>query len=165
MNWLLPSQIECAAGQELSFTVSFTAPKVGDYYLLGALYDSDFNYISGTLFGVLLPEGSDYAVNSAEYTSLWELEGDEEKELPCKFNFNWSDVVLGLFLMRMVGEVLSSDKDEQVASLSVALSSPALSTLPITRESTASLVMIVACLGIMLHHALKETEGTGGDYG
>lgn len=156
LSWNLPSPVSYQAGQELELTLNFTAPEAGKYYLLGALYTTTSEYISGTLFGVLLPEGSDYAVNSAEYTSPWELEADEERELLCKFIFDRSDVVLGVFLMKMSGDEPSFEEDEQVASLSVALSSPAPPAPPITWESMISLAMIVAFSGIAMYEGLKE---------
>ncbi len=153
LSWDLVSPKEYVAGSELQCTLSFAAPKVGKYYLLGALYDTALNYISGTLFGALLPEGSDYAVNNMEHASLWELEADEKKDLPCTFTFNRTDVVLGLFLMRMVGDSPSLEDDGQVASLSMELSSP---MPPITFESLIPLVMVVSMCGFMTHEALKN---------
>ena len=149
----LVSPVQYTASQELALTLSFTAPETASYYLVCALYTSDLVYISGTLFGILLPEGSEYAVNSTEYTSLWELEADEEKELPCKFTFDRSDVVLGVFLMKMIGDVPSFEHDEQIGSLSIQLSSPAP---PITLESLIPLVVVVGMCGFMMREALKD---------
>lgn len=151
MNWSLASQAEYSAGQGLTFTVGFTAPSAGKHYLLGALFDASLSYISGTLFGVLLPEGSDYAVNSLEYASLWDLEEGEEKELDCRFTFDRSNVILGLFLMKMGGAEPHLD-DEQVASLSTMLSLPAP---PIALESLLPLVTVVGIGGVALYAALK----------
>jgi len=152
LSWNLTSPVSYQAGQELECTISFTAPEAGKYYLIGALYTA-LEYIPGTLFGVLVPEGSDYAVNSVQYTSLWELEADESKVLPCKFTFDRSDVVLGIFLMKMVGDESSLEEDEQVGSLSVQLSSPAP---PITLESYITLAMAIGMCSYMLYEALKE---------
>ena len=156
LSWNLASPVSYQAGQEFECTIGFTAPEAGKYYLLGALYTATPEYISGTLFGVLLPEGSDHAVNSVEYTSPWELEADEEKELPCRFIFDRSDVVLGVFLMRMAGDEPSLDADEQVASLSVQLSSPAPPVSPV--ESilpVVALVMVLGMLGFVMYRAFK----------
>ena len=40
LSWDLVSPKEYVAGSELQCTLSFAAPKVGKYYLLGALYDT-----------------------------------------------------------------------------------------------------------------------------
>lgn len=153
LYWDLVSPKEYAAEAELECVLTFSAPEAGTYYLIGALYTTSLEYISGTLFGVLIPEGSNYAVNSPGYVSLWELEATEEQELPCKFTFNRSDVILGLFLMRMVGDEPSLDDDEQVGSLSVQLSAP---VPPITIESLISLAMVVGMLGYIMTTALKD---------
>jgi len=153
ISWDLTSPVTYQAEKVLACAISFTAPEAGKYYLLGALYTTSLEYISGTLFGVLLPEGSDYAVNSTQYTSLWEMGKGEEKQLPCEFTFNRSDLVLGLFLLKMAGEEPSLDADEQIGSLSVRLSSP---VPPITVESLMSLVMVVGVCGFMMHETLKD---------
>lgn len=153
LSWNLTSPVTYQAGQELEYILSFTAPQMGRYYLIGALYDSSLIYIPGTIFGVLLPEGLEYAINSMEYTSLWELEADEEKELPCKFTFDRSDVVLGMFLMKMIGNVPSFELDEQIGSLSIQLSPP---TPPITIESLISLVMVVGVCSFMMYEVFKD---------
>jgi hypothetical protein len=149
----LTSPVSYQAGQELECVISFTASEEGKYYLLGALYTAKLEYISGSLFGVLVPEGSDYSVNSVQYASLWKLEAGESKELSSKFTFDRTDVVLGLFLMKMAGDELSLEEDEQVGTLSVQLSSPAP---PITFESLMPLVMVVGMCGFMVYEALKD---------
>jgi len=153
LSWDLEAEVSYRAGETLECAISFTAPETGKYYLMGALYTSSSEYISGTLFGLLLPEGSEYAINSAQYTSLWELEADESRELPCRFTFNRSDVVLGIFLMRMAGDEPSLEDDEQVGSLSVQLSSPAP---PVMVESLITMAMIVGVFGYMSYEALKD---------
>jgi hypothetical protein len=153
LSWNLTLPVSYQAGQELECTISFTAPEAGKYYLLGALYTTSLEYISGTLFGLLLSQGADYGVNSKEYTSLWELGKSEEKELTCKFTFDRSNIVLGLFLMKMVDDKPSLDADEQVGSLSTQLSSPAP---PITVESLIPLVMVVSMGGFIMYEALKD---------
>ena len=151
ISWDLEPVVSYQARQELECTLSFTAPDAGRYYICGALYTSDLEYMSGTLFGVLLPEGADYAVNSAEYTSLWDMEAVEEKELPCKFTFDRSNVVLGVFLMRMVGAE-PSWADEEIGSLSVQLSSPAP---PITIEQMMLMAAAVMMIGMVTTIAMK----------
>jgi len=158
LSWDLVSPIEYTAGQELSFDLHFEAPAVteaGRCYLLGALY-SDTTYISGTLFGILKAAEVDYGVNDPTYMSIWELEPEEAVDLPCRFTFNRSDVILGLFLMKMVGTEPSLDADEPVASLSVQLSSPAP---PVTIESllpVVGVVMVLGMLGFMMYRVLKD---------
>lgn len=159
LSWDLVSPTEYTAGEELECIVGFTAPEDDTYYLIGALYTSGLEYISGTLFGVLLPEGATYAVNSVEYTSLWEMVAGEVGELPCKLTFNRSDVVFGLFLMRLTGTEPSFDDDEEITSLSIQLASPTPPTPPappITLESLIAMVMMVGVVSIMMNQILKE---------
>lgn len=152
ISWDLGSTVSYQAEQELECTLDFSAPEEGTYYIVGALYTSSLDYITGTLFGVLVPEGSDYGVNSLEYTSLWELEADESKELPCKFTFDRSNVVLGLFLMKMAGDEPSLDDDEEVGSLSTTLSGPQVVDI----GQIMNLAIMLAIVGLMMGIALKE---------
>ena len=158
LSWDLVSPVTYTAGEELSFDLHFEAPadtEAGRYYLLGALY-SDTTYISGTLFSILKAAEVDYGVNDPTYMSVWELEPEEVVDLPCRFTFDRSNVILGLFLMKMVGTEPSLDADEQVASLSVQLSSPAP---PVTIESLlpmVGMVMVLGMLGFMMYQAFKD---------
>lgn len=152
ISWDLESTVSYQANQELEFTLNFTAPEEGTYYVIGALYTSSLDYISGTLFGVLVPEGSAYGVNSIQYTSLWELEADESKELPSKFTFDRSNVVLGLFLMKMAGDEPSLEDDEQVGSLTTTLSGPQV----VDVGQIMNLAIVVIMVGMMMTVALKE---------
>ena len=146
LSWDLPGAPVYEAGSELEFTLTMKAPGAGRYYLLGALYDSSGNYISDTLFGVLVAEGSSDGMNSHSYTSLWDMKADEEKILPCRFTFNTSDVILGLFLLKMVGNELSLASDELVASVSSTLSFP-VPPPPVTLPSLLMPVMVVGVMG------------------
>lgn len=148
LSWDLPGSPVYEAGSALECTLTLQAPGTGRYYLLGALYDSIGNYIGDTLFGVLVPEGSSDAVNSQSYASLWEMSTGEEKSLPCRFTFNRSNVILGLFLLKMVGDELSLESDELVASVSAPLSSP---VPPVTIPSLFLPVMVVGVLGFWMY--------------
>lgn len=152
LSWNLVSPVEYVAGQDLTFALGITAPKTGKYYLLGALYDTNLNYISGTLFGVAQPEVSDYAANDA-YSSLWGLEADGKIDLSCRFAFSRTDAVLGLFLMRMVGDSSSLDDDEQIVSASASLSSPAP---PVTWESIMLGAITITFIGVIMNRLFKE---------
>ena len=153
LSWDITSPKKYTAGNVLALTLTFTAPEKGNYYLLGALYDSEGNYISGTLFGVLVPEGSDYAINNAQHSSLWELEEDEETELPCQFILDRSNVVLGLFLMEMAGDEPSLENDEEIDSLSVVLNSPAAE---VDIGQLMMMAMAIMMLGMVMATAFKE---------
>jgi hypothetical protein len=151
LSWDLVSPVTYTAGEELSFNLHFEAPvntEADRYYLLGALY-SDTSYISGSLFGILKPADVDYGVNDPTYMSVWELEPEQAVDLPCRFTFDRSDVILGLFLMKMLGTQPSLDADEQVASVSVQLSSQALPTPPMTIESVLPMVVVVMMFGML----------------
>ena len=149
LAWDLVSPIAYTAGEELGFNLHFEAPAntaTKKFYLLGGLF-ADTTYISDSLFGILKPADVDYGVNDPTYMSVWELEPGEAVDLPCRFAFERSDVILGLFLMKMVGTEPSLDADEQVASLSVQLSSPAPPASPV--ESILPVVALVMALGMI----------------
>ncbi len=150
LSWDLSGSPVYEAGSELEFMLTMKAPGAGRYYLLGALYDTSGNYIGDTLFGVLVPEGSNDAVNNQSYASLWDMNIDEEKSLPCRFTFNTSNVILGLFLLKMVGNELSMESDELVASVSVPLSSP-VPPPPVTLPSLFMPVLVVGVMGFWMY--------------
>lgn len=151
--WNLASPLFYQAGRVLECAIAFTAPEAGKYYLLGALYTPTLEYISGSIFGVLLPEGSQEAVGSAWYTSIWELEAEEKKELPCRFVFDRSEAVLGVFLVKMKEDAPSLEYDEQIDSLSAHLSSQAP---PLTVGSLISLAMAAGMCGLAMQEILQE---------
>jgi len=160
LSWDLVSPVEYSAGEELSFNLHFEAPGntiAKKFYILGALY-TDTTYISGSLFGVLKAAEVDYGVNNATHMSLWELEPEEVVELPCRFILNRSNCSLALFLMRMVGDEVNLDDDEEVTHILVQLTTP----VPIGEELIQSIIPIVGLvlvLGItipMIIGMLKE---------
>lgn len=125
--WDLVSPVEYSAGEELTFDLHFEAPadtEAEKFYILGGLYTSDGTYISGSLFGILKAAEVDYGVNSATYLSLWELEPEEEVNLPCRLILGRTNCLLALFLMKMVGDEPSIDADEQIAEIQAELTAP-----------------------------------------
>ena len=159
LTWDLVSPVEYASGQELQFTLHFSAPEVGGqrkYYLLCALYTKDLVYISGTLFSIYVPPGIEYGIGSTQYASVWELAAGESVDLPSRLTLDRSDVVLGLFLFRMEGETPSLGVDEEIASISAELVSP---VPPWTMESMMSMVaviMVLGMLGFVMYEAFKD---------
>lgn len=143
----LVSPVTYDPGGVLEFELSFTAPEAGNYYLLGALYDSSRNYISGSLFGVLLSEDKTYMFNSSEQTKPWELGEGDTMTLSCKFSFARSDTIMGLFLMKMAGSAPSLDDDEEAGSVAVSLEAYRLVQLDLT--AFMSLIVVAGMVGIM----------------
>lgn len=146
----LASPVSYTAREALEFLLTFSVSESGSYYVLGALYDSNLNYISGTLFGVLrqgeLP--ADYlGVNSQTGTTLWTMLEDEEVELDCRFVFGQSSVTMGLFLMRMTGDEPSLDDDEEIASTAIVLEGP---PAPLDMGSIIGLVIAIGIMGVMV---------------
>lgn len=117
----LASPVTYGVGEELEVKATFSAPEDGSYYLLGALYTADYGYISGTMFGVILPEGATYAINSGTVTQLWEMSEGDEQELDCKLTLGRTGVILGLFLMRLAGETPSLDDDIEIGCVNLTL--------------------------------------------
>ena len=153
LSWDIESPVEYQAGQELQFTVNFTAPGDGKSYLMGALYSSDLSYISGTLFGLLKVAGADYAVNGTTYMSYWDLKEGESVELPCKLTLDRTNVVLGLFLFQMEGDTASLGVDEEVDALSAALYCV---TAQNTADQVMEMVLMAGIVGFMAYEALKD---------
>ncbi len=153
LSWDLQSRVEYRAGQELQFTLRFTAPPgTYPYYVIGALYTRELVYIPESLFGIFMPPEADFAQNSGQYTSIWELAGEESVEIPCHLVLARSDCVLVLFLMRLKGEQPNLQIDEEIASVQAELNSPFVLTV----ESATQLAMAAVMIGYMGHLALKE---------
>jgi len=144
----LVSPVRYNPGETLEFELSFTAPEAGNYYLLGALYDSGYNYISGSMFGVLLSEDKTYMFNSSEQTKPWELGEGDTMTLSSKFSFARSDAIMGLFLMKMAGNAPSLDDDEVKGSTMVSLEAVRLMELDLT--ALMSLVVVAGMAGVMV---------------
>lgn len=144
----LVSPVTYVAGGELAFKLTFTAPEDGKYYVLGALYDSNFNYISDTMFGILLPEGAAYAFNSSVQMSFWELEEDDEEEVDCKFIFDRTSVIMGLFLMEMAGDEPSLEDDTEVSSTTAILAGE--EAVGFDLGSIVNVIVVVGMMGIMM---------------
>ncbi len=127
LSWDVVDPAEYAASQELVFNLHFEAPantEAEKFYVLGGLYTADATYIPDTLFGILKSVDLDYGINDLVSMSLWELEPEQAVDLPCRFTLDRSDVILGLFLMRLVGDAPSLENDEQVAQIQVQLVAP-----------------------------------------
>ena len=144
----ISSPVSYVAGVELVFKLTLTAPEDGTYYVIGALYDGNYNLIQGTRFGILLPEGAEYAFNSTEYTQLWELVKDEVKEIDCKLTLSRSSAILGLFLMKMVGESPSLDDDEEKGSTELTLLGAAPAGVDL--NAFIGLIAVVGIMGIAM---------------
>lgn len=117
----LTSPVTYNAGEELDVIITFTAPQTGTYYLLGGLYDSSYNFISGSMFGIILPTGAVYAINSITETQLWAALSGDVEVLPCKLTLTRTGVLLGLFLMRMTGTVPDLTDDVEEGSVTLIL--------------------------------------------
>jgi len=147
LSWNLAEETEYRARTELELTVSLTLPRDGSFYLLGGLFTPDtLNYIQGTLFGVLVPEGADYGVNDPNWVSIFNGSQGESLDLPCRLTLDRTDVVLGLFFLEMKGEAPDLAVDEEVGALSTRLVRPA--GLDIGQLMTA--VLIVAMMGMIV---------------
>ncbi len=120
--WDLGSLVSYEAGAELEVAVEFDVPEDATYYLIGALYTTELAYIAGTMFGVLVPTGEDYGVNSPGDQTAWEMVADEEKELDCKFTLGQTNVILGLFLVEQLGDDPDWATDTVVSSITTSLS-------------------------------------------
>lgn len=163
LTWDLASPSEYQARQELQFALSFSAPEAGrprkeKFYILGGLYTNDVVYISGSLFGLFQVPGTEYAVNSTGYVSVWELEPGGSVGLPCRLTFSMSDIILGLFLFKMEGDEPVIGIDEEIASISAVLASPAP---PWTIESIMSFMlpfMVIGMFALAVPRMLEDKE-------
>jgi len=156
LSWDLGTQVEYTAGEELGFNLHFSAPVAGKYYLMGAFYTKELAYIPGTLFSIYVPSGVDYGIGSTGYTSVWELEPEGSVDLPCRLALDRSDIVLGLFLFRMEGDEPSLGIDEEIASISTELVSPAPGWTWESITGMVAAVMFLGMLGFMMYGAFKE---------
>jgi len=153
LSWNLAEETAYRAGTELQLTVSLTLPRDGNFYLLGGLFTPDtLNYIQGTLFGVLVPEGADYGVNDPNWVSIFTGSQGESLDLPCRFTLDRTDVVLGLFFLEMKGEAPDLAVDEEIGALSTRLVRPA--GLDMTQLMTA--VLAIAMMGMMVGVIARE---------
>lgn len=152
----LISPVEYSTGDVLSFNLHFEAPantEAEQFYILGGLY-IDTAFIAGSIFGILKAAEVDYGVNDASYMSVWELEPEEDVDLPCQFIINRSDCLLVLFLMRMVGDEADQEADDNLAQIQVQLVAP----IPVTENIIPIIIPIVglALMGIMVTSMSKS---------
>jgi len=150
--WDLSAEVTYNAGEELPFGLVLTAPSAGKYYLLGALYTSSAEFIPGTMFGILFTEGLEHCVNDPQHSSLWELDEGEEVNLPCIITLDRTNVILGIFMMRMAGDEPSLDDDEQAGTLAATLSGPHVVDI----GQIMNLAIVVIMGGMVMAVALKE---------
>lgn len=155
LEWSLPDSPFYPANVELETTLEITAPEAGVYYLLGALYTRDGSYMPGTIFGITVPEGSEFGVVNVTETKIWDLAVGESASLPCKLVIGRTGVILGLFLVRMVGEAASLEHDVAVAQVSAALNAP---TAPIEAVVLAipAMLLVVGLGMIMSKEGLQD---------
>ncbi len=153
LSWDLVSPVEYEAGQELGFNLHFEAPEgisAEEYYVLGGLYDVSV-YMPDSIFGVLIPAGANYGVNGSTHMSTWRLEPGQAVDLPCKFAFSRTDLVMALFLMRKVGDEPSLDGDEQIAQVQVQLNAPKtlMEQIPDMISPLIAMMVVVGMMGMM----------------
>lgn len=148
LSWNLGSIVSYEAGTELAAAVAFDVPEDATYYLVGALYTTELAYIAGTMFGVLIPTGEDYGVNSPGDQTEWDMVEDEEKELDCKFTLSLTNVILGLFLVEQLGDTPDWATDTVVSSITTSLSG-AEAEEPAAGLDIGSLMMMVVVVGMM----------------
>jgi len=150
LSWNLGAETQYQAGAELQTTVSFALPQDGTYYLLGALYTRDTQqYISGTLFGVLVPEGVGYGVNDPNQVSLFTGNVGESLDLPCRFTLDRTDVVLGVFFLKMEGEAPDLAVDEEFGAVSTGLVKPAGLDMTQLMMPVLTMAMIAPIMGMI----------------
>ena len=154
LAWDLGSSVSYTTGGDLECKITIIAPEDGTYYLLGALYTTQLEYVPGTLFGVLLPSGEIIAVNSLTHATTWELEEDGEQEQDCKFIFDRTDTILGLFLMKMAGTEASWENDTVVDSITVSLSGPVMQE-PLDISALIMLMIPIMMIGMMVKVVAK----------
>jgi len=146
LSWGLGSIVPYTAGEKLEAEVAFEAPSDGMYYMLGALYTPDLSYIEGSLFGVL--QVDDGAVNSATHMTRYALVAGDSHILDCEFTLSSTDVILGLFLIRMTGDEPSLSDDRAVSSITASLVGP-LPPEPVPEVDMTSLITMVMMVGVM----------------
>ena len=155
LSWDLGSLVSYEAGAELACAVEFDVPEDATYYLVGALYTTALAYIEGTMFGVLVPTGEDYGVNSPGDQTAWEMVADEEKELDCKFTLGQTNVILGLFLVKQLGDEPVWATDTVISSTTTSLSGAVEPAPGLDIMSLMMMVVVVGMMGIMMKSALK----------
>lgn len=156
ISWTLTPPVEYTAGEELTLDLSIVAPEAGNYYIAGALYTTDLDYIYGTLFGVFIPPGTDYGIVSVEYATAWTMDEEEAKTVPCRLILERSDVVLGLFLFKMEGDAPVFGIDEEKGSVSGRLTSPIPPTPPLALGELIGLVVVVGIVGYGMNQVLRS---------
>ncbi len=144
----LASSHEYQAGAELSFALHFSTLRAGGFYLLGALYSSEGVYLPGTLFGIIEDDNSN-GVTSFTHARLWSLTEGEEILLPCRFTFDRTGMVLGLFFMKMTGEAINPEEDTVVGQLAISLVVPA-SPIQVIAGVTPALILLTGMAAIMM---------------
>lgn len=158
ISWDLVTPVSYEADASLEFTLIFTAPAEATYYILGGLFDSNGVLVMGN-FGLLLPEGADEAVNDVDYTTLWELEEDEEVEQDCKFILDRTNVTLKLLLMEMDGTEPNLDNDTEIGSISVSLVG-AQPPSGINMDSIMNLMLVMVVMVMMMKMVGGVAAGT-----
>ncbi len=160
LSWDLGSLVSYEAGAELAATVEFDVPEDATYYLVGALYTTALAYIEGTMFGVLVPIGEDYGVNSPGDQTTWEMEEDEEKELDCKFTLGQTNAILGLFLVKQLGDEPVRATDTVVSSITTSLSGAAVVPTPGIDIDSMMNLMITMMIVVMMMKMMVGAMGT-----
>ena len=145
----LASPVVYVAGEVLDVEVTFIVPSAGTYYIIGALYASDLTYITGSLFGIMIPTGEVYGVNSATDTQTWIMATDEVKALAAKLTLDRTGIILGLFLMELTGETASFDDDIQVGLVELTLIGEAIPAPPLDLTSIMSTMVVIGMMGMM----------------
>lgn len=146
LSWGLGLVVPYVAGEKLEAEVAFEVPSSGMHYILGALYTPDLSYIEGSLFGVL--QVVDGAVNSATHMTKYALVVGDSYTLDCEFTFSITSVILGLFLVKMTGDVPSLGDDGVVDSITASLTEP--ESVPAPEEvDITSLISMVMMVGVM----------------
>jgi len=143
----LASPVPYTAGEELELKITFEAPEDGSYYLLGALYDSNFRYISGSMFGIILPVGATCAFNVVSQTQLWVMAAGGIQVLDTKLTLGRSSVILGIFFMKLVNTDISLTDDTEIGSVSLTLVGEAVTGLDLGMIVGA--MVVVGMMGIM----------------
>jgi len=150
MAWNLGSIVSYEAGAELAATVDFSVTEDGTYYLIGALYTTALAYIEGSMFGMLVPEGEEYAVNSPGDQTTQELEADDEEEVDCKFTLGQTNVILGLFLVKQLGDEPDWTTDTVVSSITTSLSGAAVPSTEFDFSSMMNLMITMMIVVMMM---------------
>ena len=150
LSWNLGSLVAYEAGAELDAAVEFDVPEDATYYLIGALYTTTLAYIEGTMFGVLIPTGEVYGVNSPGDQTVWEMVEDEEKALDCKLTLGQTNVILGLFLVKQLGDDPVWATDTVVSSVTTSLSGAAVPSTEFDFSSMMNLMITMMIVVMMM---------------